>query len=212
MFEEVMVYNVALQALLIDYQTQDPSIDTNKAVRTLRTFFPMARSKVLADLDLDKTSTKVKLELLAATHPHYEYVYKYPANCAKFRRIVSPFATDNNQTRIPAKTETVGTVPAIMTNEFEAWAEIQPTDLNLSALNPSAGICMGLMLAYLSSALITGKGSKDFKANILQEYILMKAEAMEDDQNENVDSTPDEFKSEFVQARLGSRGWRGKTM
>lgn len=213
MLDEVIIFNIALQALLIDYQTTDVWNDTDKRVKTLRTFWPLVRSKVLADLDLNKTATKVKLELLSdKTHPHWEYVYKYPTNCAKFRRVVSPFATDNSMTRVACATETVAGVAAVVTNEFDAWGEIQPIDGTLSAVNPSAGMCMGLMLAFTASALIVGKGAKDIKRDIMTEYTLMKAEAQEDDQNENVDSTTDEFKSEFVQARYGGRGWRGRTI
>ena len=62
-------------------------------------------------------------------------------------------------------------------------------------------------MAYLASALIAGKSSRQLKQSILQEYTIHKADAMEDDQNENVDSTTDEFKSEFVQARLGGSKW-----
>jgi len=70
-------------------------------------------------------------------------------------------------------------------------------------LNPNAGLAVGYMMAYLASALIAGKGSSQLKKSILQEYTMHKAEAMEDDQNENVDTSTDERNSEFVSAALG---------
>ena len=211
MVEKVVIFNVALNALLIDYQTTDVENDKHKAVKSLRSMYPLALSKVLADLDLNKTATKVKLELTPHKHPHWEFVYRYPSNSAKIRRIVSPYPVDNFETRIPFATETIAGIDVIITNEAQAWVEIQPSNLNLSVLNPNAALAVGFQLAYLSSALIAGKSSRQLKQSILQEYTIHKAEAMEDDQNENVDSTTDEFKSEFVQARLGGYRWPLKT-
>lgn len=210
MIDKVVIFNIALNALLIDYQTTDVDNDKHKAVKSLRTMYPLALAKVLADLDLNKTATKFKLELTAHTHPHWQYVYKYPSICAKLRRVVSPFPVDNFSSRIPFATETISGIDIIATNEADAYGEIQPTDLNLSVFNPSAAISVGYQMAYLASALIAGKSSRQLKQSILQEYTLHKSEAMEDDQNENVDSTTDEFKSEFVQARIGGYRWPSK--
>lgn len=207
MVDKVVIFNIALNALLIDYQVTDVDNDKHKAVKSLRTMYPLALSKTLADLDLNKTATKVQLELTLHKHPHWQYVYRYPMNSAKLRRIVSPLPVDNFESRIPFATETVSGIDVVVTNESEAWAEIQPSDLNLSVLNPNAAIAVGYQMAYLASALIAGKSSRQLKQSILQEYTIHKADAMEDDQNENVDSTTDEFKSEFVQARLGGSKW-----
>jgi hypothetical protein len=95
----------------------------------------------------------------------------------------------------------------VVCNEPDAWGEIQPTDLNLSVLNPNAAIALGYQMAYLAAALATGKSGRQLRESILREYTVHKGEAMEDDLNENVDSTTDEFKSEFVQARLGGYRW-----
>lgn len=203
MVDKVVVYNIALNVLLIDYQTIDPDNDKHKALKSLNIMYPLALSKVLADLDLNKTATKVKLELTTYSHPHWQFVYKYPSNSAKFRRVLSQFAQDNKLTRVPFATETMDGIAVICTNDSEAWGEIQPTGLNLSVLNPNAGLAVGYMMAYLASALIAGKGSSQLKKSILQEYTMHKAEAMEDDQNENVDTSTDERNSEFVSAALG---------
>ena len=69
-------------------------------------------------------------------------------------------------------------IAVICTNDSEAWGEIQPTGLNLSVLNPNAGLAVGYMMAYLASALIAGKGSSQLKKSILQEYTMHKAEAI----------------------------------
>lgn len=210
MVDKVVIYNIALNALLIDYQTTDPDNDKHKAVRSLRSMYPLALSKTLSDLDLTRSATRYKLELTNKKHPHWQYVYKYPSNCAKLRRIVSPFPVDNFNSRIPFATETIDGIDTVCTNESDAYAEIQSNTTNLSVLNPSAAIAVGYQLAYLSTALIAGKSSRQLKESIKNDYIIHKSEAMEDDLNENVDSTTDEFKSEFVQARIGGYRWPSK--
>lgn len=210
MVTKVLLYNIALQALRLNYQTTDPDNDVNKSVKTLRTFYPLAISSALADMDLNKTAKKIKLEELNLEHPHWTKIYKYPSNCAKFRRIVSPFRTDNKETRIPFATEVIGIFDVVATHEPEAYGEIIPTDVNLSVLSPSAALAVGFQMAVLATGLIVGKGAVTLKESIIREYTLHKATAQENDMNENVDTTPDEFKSEFVNARLGGSRWRSR--
>lgn len=212
MVDKTLIFNIALDALALNYSTNNPDVDTNINVRRLRIFYPLALSATLADMDLNNTSTRQALELYAnVTHPHYRYVYKKPSNCAKFRRIVSPTPIDNRETRIPAKTEVINGIDVICTNEPEAWAEMIPTDVNLSALSPSAALALGHNLAILASSLNTGKGAATLKQSIRQAYMLYVAEAQENDANENVDTTPAEFESEFIQARLGGGRWPLRT-
>lgn len=207
MVDKPLLYNIALSALRLNHQTSDPDNDKTLAVKQLRLIYPLALSKTLADMDLNKTATKLKLELLAKEHVHWVYVYKYPVNCAKFRKIVSPFAVDNRSTLIPSATEVVDNIDVILTNEPEAYAEIIPSNVNLSALNPNAAMAVGFQMALMCPALAVGKGSTALRQGVFDEYKLYKAEAQEDDGNENVDTTPDEFKSEFIMARLGGGRW-----
>lgn len=206
MIDKPLLYNIALSALRLTHTTSDPDNDTKLSVKQLKIVYPLALSKALADMDLDNTSKIVKLELLNKTHPNWEYVYKRPVNCAKFRRILSEYVQDNNSTRIPSATGTIDNLDCIFTNHKEAYAEIIPSDVNLSVLNPNAAMAVGFQMALMCPALVVGKGSTALRQSISQEYIIYKAEAMEDDQNENVDTTPDSFKSDFIMARLGIGG------
>ena len=80
MVDKLTVFNLALNALLIDYQATDVENDKTKQMKNLRLMYPLALSKTLADLDLNRTATKIKLELKTDTHVHWQYVYKYPSN------------------------------------------------------------------------------------------------------------------------------------
>ena len=211
MVDKPLLYNIALSALRLNHQTSDPDNDKTLAVKQLRLTYPLALSKALADMDLNKTATKLKLELLAKTHPHWKYVYKYPVNCAKFRKIVSPFPVDNRETIIPSATEVVDNIDVILSNEPEAYAEIIASNVTLSALSPNAAMAVGFQMALMCPGLVVGKGSTALRQGIFNEYKIYKAEAQEDDSNENVDTTPDEFKSEFIMARLGGGRWHSGT-
>ena len=206
MFTKTDIFNIALTALRLNYQTTDADNDENKNVKALRSIYLPALSKVLDDLDLNRTASKVKLEERSITgkHPHWEFVYRYPANCARFRKIVSPVPVDNRNTLIPSATETVGNALSILTNFQDAYAEIIRTDIPLSSLNASAAFALGYQMAMLCPGLIVGKGSTALRQDLQQNYIIFKAEAKESDLNENVDTTPDAFQSEFVQAMAGS--------
>ncbi len=200
-----MLYNIALSALRLNYRTTDPDSDNNITVKLLRGIYPLALSKALADMDLNRTSAVEKLELIEdAEHPHYSLIYKYPSNCALFRRILSPFPTDNRETRIPFGTSMIDGQDVIMTNHPNAYGQFIPTDLNLSVLNPNAVMAVGFQMAIMAPSQITGKGSTGLRQSLMQEYTLYKGEAQQDDLHENIDTTPDEFKSDFIQARLGS--------
>lgn len=210
MIDKPLLYNTALGALRLNYMTTDPDNDNTLAVKKLKSIYPLALSKALADMDLDKTASIVQLELLAKTHPLWAYVYKYPTACVKFRRILSDYVTDNRETRINSATAVIDNVDVILTDKELAYAEYIPNTINLSVLNPSAAMAVGYQMALMCPSLIVGKGSTALRQSMFQEYAIYKNEAQEDDQNENVDTTPDEFKSEFITARLGGSTWHSK--
>lgn len=210
MIDKPLLYNIALSALRLNHTTSDPDNDNKLSVKQLRVVYSLALSKTLADMDLDRTKSIVKLELLAKTHPQWAFVYKYPTTCAKFRRILSDYVQDNQLTRIPSATGVIDGIDCIFTDREDAYAEIIANNVNLSVLSPNAAMAVGFQMALMCPSLVVGKGSTALRQAILAEYIVYKAEAMEDDQNENVDTTPDEFKSEFIMARLGGSSWHSK--
>ena len=207
MYDKATIFNLALNALRLNYQTQDTENDSNPAVRVLRLMWVPAWNSALEDMDLNRTATKQVLELTTYTDPYWKFVYKYPANCAKFRRICSNTPIDNFETEIPAATMTVQGVACIFTNQCNAMAEIIPNDIPFASITPNAGLAIAYRLAFMCSSLIVGKGAEALKKDIFEQYKEFKAEAQESDLNENLDYTPDEFNSEFVFARTGGTRW-----
>lgn len=208
MIDKALIVNITLDALGLNHQTTDPDNDSNTNVKKIMTKYRLGLSMALTEMNLNKTTIKVKLEELDKTHPHWDYVYKYPSKCTLFRKIVSPFPTDNKMTMIASATENIDGVDCILTNEQLAYAEIIPENINLSSLSPAAAVATGNMIASLCSALIVGsKGKEKVKREILDNFRFYKAQAQSLDSNENVDSTPDAFKSEWVSARLGRQVW-----
>lgn len=204
MVDKALIFNITLDALGLGYQTTDPDNDSNPNVKKIMLKYRLGLKKALADMDLQQTSTKVKLEKLAKNHVHWDFVYKYPNKCVRFRKIVSPFPVDNKETLVPSATENIDKIKVVLTNQDEAYAEIIPEDINLDMLSPSAAMAVGNSIASLCGNLIVGSKGKDkVRKEILDAYRFYKAEAQAYDSDENVDYTPDEYKSSFVMARLG---------
>lgn len=202
MFTKAKIFNLALGALLLTREISDADTESTTEAKVLRTHWDIALRKTLQDLDLDSTFSTVPLELFA-TNPNelWLYAYKYPSNCSFFRRIVSNAKKDNRTTQIPRQIGIHAGVKVIFTNQAEALADIITHDFNLQVLNPSAGLAIAYHLAYLSKALIVGKGANELRKTIWQDYITAKSEAQEHDSLENASFDEDAVVSEFVEAR-----------
>lgn len=202
MFTKAKIFNLALGALLLSREISDADNDPSTEARVLRTHWDIALRKTLQDMDLDSTFTRVTLELIASNPvDEWSYAYKYPTNCSFFRRIVSGTLKDTRSTQIPRQIGIYDNKKVIFTNLVEAEAEIISHDFNLALLNPSAGLAIAYHLAYLSKALIVGKGAEKLRASIWEDYRIAKAEAQEHDQLENANFDDDATISEFVETR-----------
>lgn len=202
MYTKVQIYNLALGALLLNSQIQDPDSDKSKECKVLNLHYPTALIQTLQDLDLDSTSERKALELIEE-QPNTEwlYAYKYPAKCAFLRRIVSGQRKDNRSTSIPRSTGTLNGVKVIYTDESNAIAEYIHSDINLNSLNPSGGLALSYRLAFLSSSLLVGKGALNIKRSIMVDYAFFKAESQKHDRMENETFDDLAIDSEFVEAR-----------
>lgn len=202
-YTKVQIYNLALSALLLAKEVEQPDTDPSTECRVLNLNWDTALSSTLQDLDLDSLSSVVKLELLdTLDEGPWTYVYKYPTNCSFFRRIRSCAVTDNASTHISKKIAIHNGQRAVYTNEANAEAEIIPMNVPLSALSPNAALAVAYKLAFLSAPLIVGKGAKALKDSIRQDYLTFKFEAQEVDRFENFNYEDESLRSEFVQARL----------
>lgn len=206
-FTKPKIYNLALSALLLGKEVSDVLTDTSNEVRILNTHWDTAFESTLQDLDLDALSEPVSLELLANLSEDSEYTgawtyaYKYPTKCVFLRRIDSGQVTDNKRTHISKRIALYNGVKAIFTNEVDAVAECITDEVPLTSLTPMAALAIAYKLAYLSAPLLVGKGAKNLRKEIDQQYIMAKAEAQETDRLENFNYESDDLRSEFVAAR-----------
>lgn len=197
------IFNLALDALLLNKEVVNPDTDTTAYAKTLRKKWPIALPETIADLDLDRTSEMVTLELVEMNPvPLWAYAYKYPDNCAMIRRIESGFLVDNRATRVPFATGTFEGESVIFTNQPNAVASIQPSDLDFDTLNASGKMALALNLAMKSSFLITGKGATDLKKQLAEDYRFYKGKSQEFDRMENFIHSDPETESEYIAARM----------
>lgn len=202
MYSKVDIFNLALGALLLTKQISDIDSDSSKENKVLKQFYPIALAQTLQDLDLDATSEEVALELVEEEpNTKWAYAYKYPTKCLFFRRIVSGERRDNRSTSIPKAIGMLNGVRVIYTNEPDASGEYIRSDINLNALNASAGLALAYRLAFLSSALIVGKGALAIRQDVQATYSFYKSEAQEQDRLEGDTFDNPAVDSEFVQAR-----------
>lgn len=205
MYTKAKIFNLALGQLLLQRQISDPDTDLSNENKVLKTNYDAAFRSTLEDLDLDSTSTQVTLELLEEdpeAFPNWQYVYKYPITCAFFRRIKSTAEMDNRTTHIPKRIGMFGSIKAVFTNEIDAIAEIIAYDVPLTSLSATIGLAIAQRLASLCAPLIVGKGAEKLRASIEARYLILKAEAQEQDRRENFNFVDPEVESEFVEARL----------
>jgi len=200
------IYNLALSALQLSKEVSDVTTDQSNEVRVLNTNWNVAFESTLQDMDLDSTASIVTLELIAnlSTDDSYPwgYVYKYPSECIYFRRIVSGVKLDDYATHIPKSTGMYGDQKGIFTDESSAEAEIISKNVSLTTLSGMGALAIAYKLAYLSAPLITGKGSKNLRSEIMGLYVDAKSEAIETDKNENHYYEDSYKRSEWVRERL----------
>lgn len=202
MFSKTSIFNLALNELLLQRRIINADTDTSNECRVLETNWLVALYSTLEDLDLDSTTEDFTLELVEEDpNDNWLYAYKYPQNCAYFRRIKSLLRQDNRTSFIPKRVGMLNGSKVIFTNEYQAVAEIIPTDIDLSSLSAMTGLAIARRLATLAAPLVVGKGANDLMKSIEAKYVIAKGEAQEKDRNENFDFPDPEIDSEFVAAR-----------
>lgn len=203
MYSKEDIFNLALSALLLQRRVTNADTDQSNEVKVLRSVWEPALASALEDLDLDSLSSQIDLELIEEDPNRYwKYAYKYPTNCAKFRRLQSCAIKDNRDTQIPKRVGIHDGEKAIFTNLWQAVAEYIPKDVPLSAFSATAGIVLAYKLAILSAPLVTGKGAKDLIAKLTDNYKIFKAEAQEQDRDENHRFEDPVMESDMVRARF----------
>lgn len=203
MWTKAKIYNEALGFLLLQRQIENTDTDKSNEAKVLNTHFDAAFRSALEDMDLTSTSSQVTLELLQPNpNALWSYAYKYPVDCALFRRIQSCDRMDDRSSHIPREVRMLGTTKAIFTDQVDAIGEYISANVPISSLSASAGLAVAAMLAILSAPLVTGKGARGLKQELLEKYALFKANAQEQDQMESFSYTPPWKESEFVAARF----------
>ena len=205
-FTKVKIFNLAMSALKLSREITDTESDrTTTEVKVLNLHWDDAVTSTLQEMDLDSLSETIDLELVAELTDNgpWSYAYKYPSRCAFFRRIESGAQLDSRSTHIAKKVGLYEGNKVIFTNEYQARAEIIPSNVSLAALSSPAGFAIAHKLAYLSCPLLTGKGAKALQEEIRNMMLFFINEAQEMDKRENFNYDDESARSEFVAARLG---------
>lgn len=200
---KAQIYNFALADLLLSRRITDTATDQSNENRVLNLYYDLALEAALADCDLDSTAKTAELTLVEETpNDLWDYCYTYPSDCVLFRRIVSQEVMDNRDTHIPKKIVQHEGSKRILTNEADASAEYISNTISLTSISSHLGLCIAAQLAILSAPLLVGKGAKELREKIEEDYKVRKAEAQERDRIENFNYVDERIESELVAARL----------
>jgi hypothetical protein len=212
-YSKAKIFNLALNALLLNRQIVDTNSDKSNEAKVLNEQWDVAFKTALFDMDLDSTASQVNLELIhdftkdapptnGQPGPLWSYAYKYPDKCAYFRRIVSCNVNDDKFTHEPKRVMIYNGKKAIFTNVASALAEIIPIDFPLQTLSAPGGMAIAMRLAWQSAPLIVGKGAKSLRETIKADYAVAKADAQALDERESFSFQDDANLSEFVKIRM----------
>lgn len=202
MYTKASIFNLALGALLLQRQIENPETDRSNECKVLLNHYDTAFRSALQDMDLDSTSSQITAELVEeGPNDLWLYSYKYPSDCVFLRRIQSLADIDNRTTHIPKRVTVKDGQKVVYTNQSEAIFEYISKDVPLSSLSASAGLAIAYRLAILAAPLVTGKGAKTLMEQIKDKYVVAKAEAQEIDRLENFNFVDPSVESEFVEAR-----------
>lgn len=213
MYTKAKIFNLALQALLLNRQIVDTNSDKSNEAKILTEQWDVAFKTALFDMDLDSTASDQALELLhdftkdpptsnGQPAPRWSYVYKYPDKCAFFRRIVSCSVNDDKFSHNPKRVMIYNGKKGIFCDVASAIGEYIPIDFPLQTLSAPAGHAIALRLAWQSAPLIVGKGAKSLRETIKTDYAIAKAEAQAMDERESFSFQDDANLSEFVKVRM----------
>lgn len=201
-FTKPQIFNLALNKLLLQRQISNADTDNSNEAKVLRTVWDVAFESTLCDLDLDSLATQADLALIEEDpNDLWLYSYSYPSDCIKFRRLQSNVIKDDESTHIDKAVRVKSGVKCIFTNQEDAIIEYISSDVPLSALGASAALALACRLAVMAVPLIAGKGSKSLKESLENDYKIAKAEAQEDDANENFNPDDPATESSWVRER-----------
>lgn len=203
MYTKAKIFNLALNALLLQRQVANADTDGSNEAKVLRTVYDVAFATTLADLDLDSLSTQADLELVEEDPTdHWLYSYAYPTDCAVLRRLQSQVLTDTETTHVDKQIRIIDGEKVILTNQAEAVIEYISTEVDLQHLSAAAGLALSFRLATLAAPLITGKGAAKLIEGLEARYKIAKAEAQEQDKDENRNPQDPATESSWVETRV----------
>lgn len=204
MYSKTKIFNLALNALLLQRQVIDADTDRSNEAARLRSVWEVALNSALAEMKLAETKIAADLELIEDDpNDLWNYVYRYPSHCATFLRIQSCVVRDRRSTHIRRQIGHYEGEKAIFTNEAQAIGEYITNDIELPQLSVYAGMAIAMSLASHASSLIVGKGAANLKRSINEEYLKYVALAQAQDARENEEMTADVEESSWAAARVG---------
>lgn len=185
MFAKVDIFNMALGHLGVSKIITDVNEESLEAA-ALRNFYNIARGMIFRAVDWPFARTIKPLALVKETpNEEWSYQYQYPADCAKFLRILNGYqyeTSDLKADHVQLDTED-GTM--ILANNQEAIAEYIRVIENTGVYPDDFVLAFSYLLASLSAMTVTGGDPLKYGEKNFGLYRMFLSTAAANNKNEN---------------------------
>lgn len=196
------IANLALYHLGVGVDIADLTTESSTEAAACRKFFDQARQQTLRDFEWPFASKQAALGLVTtAPTTEWSYSYQYPADCLKFRRILSGTRNDSYQSRVPFKIVYGTSGNEIYTDFVSAVGEytVDVTGAALGRMTEDFVMAVSLRLAaYIAPRLTAGDPFKMGQRAMQLYQVELGLAAANAYNEEQGDITPE---SEFVRGR-----------
>lgn len=192
---------MALSHIGISKPVANIETEQSQEAAACRTFYDIARDKVLRDINWPFT-TKMDSLALVEEDPNDEWVYsyRYPSDCLDIRKIQSGIRNEINTQRIPYRVASDDQGLLIFTDREDAILEYTARIEDVNLFPADFMLALSYKIAAYIAPRLTGGDATQWVEQINALYRIEIQNAAANAQNEEQpDVYPD---SEFVQARL----------
>lgn len=194
------IANKALRALGVSQTVSDFRTERTKEARAILAAYDDAVDQVLRGAPWPFATEFVTLALSATSvdSDEYAFTYAYPADCVRFRRIISGVVIpDSAQSEVRYR---IVRGRYVLTNQEDAVAEITYRETNVTAWDTDFAEAIGYFLAALIAPTLLKADTFKLAQNAMQMYSFLIDTAKANAFNEEI-REDDQLRSEFDRSR-----------
>lgn len=198
---KTVIANMALRHLKISKEIQNLDTDLSAEAEAIRVFYDTLRIETLRAFYWGFATKFMTLSLIALKPTvEWDYSYAVPADCVRFRRILSCRRTDTRKSRVPFLIVSDPTGSIIYTDMISATCEYTYLNMTEQFYPSDFVLAFSFNIAQYVAASLTGGDPFKLGDRAAKMYEMMITEASSNAANESQPDEPPE--SEYILGRL----------